>query len=65
MKYILTACALLTLAACSDEPAYLTNRIVKDRDGCAFTVRPNVGDTVFLRFLPDASDMQTCKFPKG
>jgi hypothetical protein len=56
---------LLLLSGCSssDVPQYLNNRIVRDSDGCAFVVRHNVGDTLFLSHVRELS-AATCQFEK-
>ncbi|MNQ26035.1 hypothetical protein D3C85_392600 [compost metagenome] len=56
---LLTICAITT--ACSDIPDKLNNRILFDKEGCAFIVKKNVGDTVFLSFIKDSSK-DSCKF---
>lgn len=55
--------ALITLAGCrSERAAQADGRIVFDKQGCAFQVRPNVGDTSFVLRLKDA-DQSGCKLP--
>ncbi|CAB3972304.1 MULTISPECIES: hypothetical protein [Burkholderia] len=58
MKIAALICAVLALAACREDIP--DNRILLDRDGCAFFARPGVGDTTFLKRLPDA-DEPRCK----
>lgn len=65
MPIFVALCAILLLSACSDEPRYLSDRIVKDRDGCAFMIKPALGDAVHVNFIRDASDPATCAFPKS
>lgn len=47
---------LLALSGCrSRDAAALDNRIVWDKNGCAFTIVPNIGDTSFVRPMKDAN----------
>lgn len=64
MRQSLICLLLLALAACvGPAPAYLNNRIVRDRDGCAFLVAPYLNDTAFLTFNQELS-ADSCKFQK-
>ncbi|AOJ09642.1 hypothetical protein [Burkholderia mayonis] len=57
MKVAALILAVLALAACRNQDASQTdNRILFDLDGCAFFARPGVGDTTFLKRLPDADE---------
>lgn len=56
-------CIVIALSGCSfsPEPDKLNNTILYSKDGCAFYVRKNVGDTIFLSFMKEESK-ETCNF---
>lgn len=43
----------------SRDAAALDNRMVWDKDGCAYTIEPHFGDTSFVRPIKDAN-RETC-----
>ena len=55
---------VLALAGCSKVPDMVNNRILTDKNGCAFIARINVGDNIFLRRMPE-QDRDTCKLGDG
>ena len=55
----------LTLSGCQGEiPKKMNSKILYDKDGCAFVIRGNIGNTVFLVPLKEAS-LETCKITFG
>lgn len=55
-RVLIMLCAALSLVGCRNEDlAKADNRILCDLDGNAYSVRPNVGDTSFVKIQPDAS----------
>lgn len=58
-KFALLA-AVLSLAACRDaENTQADGRMLWDRDGCGYYVRAGIGDTSFIKRVPDA-DKSSC-----
>jgi len=51
--FLLIIC--LTAGCRSEQNAKADNKVLWDSNGCAFYVRPNVGDNSFIRPLPDAN----------
>jgi hypothetical protein len=54
MKIAALILAVLALTACREDIP--DNRVLFDRDGCAFWAKPGVGETTFLYRLPDADE---------
>lgn len=56
--------ALVMLSGCwrNDDLSQADNRILFDKEGCAFIVQPNVGDTSFVKRMRDA-DKEGCQLP--
>lgn len=61
MKTLLVLAIVLACTGCTRSPAVseADNRVLWGNDGCAFMVSKHVGDTSFVRRLPDA-DRSTC-----
>ena len=62
MKYALIG-LMLVLAGCGTDniPSEYNNRILYDKDGCAFLVKHNIGDNMFLDFMKELSKPE-CNF---
>lgn len=60
---VFLASGLLALSGCSSDgvPEYVKNKILKDKEGCAYVVRQGSVDIVYLDFVKDVSD-ETCAF---
>lgn len=55
MKALLILMCLLSLSACrSRDYAQADNRVLWDKDGCAYHVDPGAGDNSFVQRMPDA-----------
>jgi len=52
---IVLLAVLVCLSGCDAEMHKADNRVLWDAAGCAFVVSPNVGNTSFVRTLPDAN----------
>lgn len=63
MKYALIGLIAIILTGCGSDniPSTYDNRILYDKDGCAFIVKHNVGDNMFLNYLKEVSKPE-CKF---
>lgn len=60
MRVAVVLLLALSLTACRrPQHAQADNRILWDAQGCAFHVRPNIGDTSIVKRLADA-DKPTC-----
>jgi len=63
MKVFILLSTVLILTGCGGDniPNYLKNKVVWDSQGCAFLLRKNLGDSMFLDFSKELSK-DTCKF---
>ena len=63
MKYLIVFATIVMLSGCSKVPDYVSDKVLLDENGCAFTAHKHVGDTMFLRFSnKDSKD--TCEYRK-
>jgi len=65
MKHLIMVIICFMITACGLDPdaKYTAGKTLWDKTGCAFIVKKNIGDNVFVDFNQDLSK-ETCKYKK-